>query len=170
MAGAPLGNENAKKWTDEEIDKIAKKIEEYSDDAYSIVGIIAKLNITQDVYYDLVERYPIVSQVNDLAKNKISEKAWKHGFMQKGFPNILQLAIRNHDKGNKKIDAKEHTKRLEREVAAKLSLAVQLAKEGVQSEGMTPQQALLIDSIVEERVKEALKAQKKKAPKKKKKS
>ena len=91
------GNQNGRTRSLEEIEEIAKQIKELAPHVCSIVAIIAQLEISQRNYYDLVERYPSVSEAHDLAKNAISSLAWSQGFKQKGFPNILQMAIKRHD-------------------------------------------------------------------------
>jgi len=98
------GNQNAKTWTDEEIEKVAKDIAELAPHVCSIVEICYKLRLTQGVYYDLVERYPPVSESHDLAKAAISMKAWKQSYEGKGFPNVLTMAIKYHDVSSSKTE------------------------------------------------------------------
>jgi hypothetical protein len=111
-----LGNQRARKWSDAEIVEIAAEINRLSQDTFSIAGIIASLEIKEGKYYDLVKRYPVVSEAHDLAKSRIASKAWDYGFNAAGFPNILQMAIRYHDKPfreDEKEGEKEQAKALE---------------------------------------------------------
>ena len=114
MPGA-IGNENARKWLDKDLKKIADKVRSLSPEAVAIVCIIVELGISQDQYYHLVSKYPIVAQAHKYAKSCIAAKAWKQSFEGKGFPNILTLAIKRHDTNhlkheNEDLKAKERIK------------------------------------------------------------
>jgi hypothetical protein len=102
-----MGNQNSRTWLPKDIKEISNKITELAPHVYSIVEICAKLKISQGIYYDLVDRYTSVSEAHDQAKSEISCKAWSQGFNQQGFPNILQMAIKRHDKQEVKSQLKE---------------------------------------------------------------
>lgn len=102
-----FGNQNAKTWTDEDIQKLAKDIADLAPEVCSIVEICYKLKLTQGVYYDLVERYPPVSESHNLAKAAISMKAWKQSYEGKGFPNVLTMAIKYHDVSSSKTELEQ---------------------------------------------------------------
>lgn len=97
-----LGNLNAQKYTEEDIIKIAENIKKLAPTVCSLVEISYKLGITQSVYYDLVDRYPLVSEANDLAKAAVSVKAWRQSYEGKGFPNVMTMAIKYHDKNTQR--------------------------------------------------------------------
>lgn len=147
-----MGNKNAQKYTDKDIAKIVKKVKELAPGVCSIVEIIANLEISQRNYYDLVDRYPAVSAVHDLAKNYVSTKAWKQSYEGKGFPNILQMAIKRHDRA----EVNSHLKELIAIEKAKSDIRIREKKEIADNErkalieevkSLTPEQALAIISL-----------------------
>lgn len=167
-------NQAARKYMEEDTKAIAEEIIRLSENACSIIEIVAELyffkgyRITEKIYYDLVERYEPVSVAHELAGKRIASKAWKLGNEGKGHNNILQMAIKRHDKRHGKIEraidfedfkAKEITKTDEKIRAQKALVddnkeaiqdAVALAAEAIQKINSQVKQGESIDIAIEE--------------------
>lgn len=153
----PKGNINAQKYSDDDLEKIAATIIKHSKSEVSIVGIVYHLEISQRNYYDLVERYQVVSDAHDLAKIAVARLAWQRSYDEKGYPNVLTMAIRNHDEGTNSCTQKnlKEEEQIKSDIRIKERKALlELGDTVADGAVLTPAQALLMKSLIEDKVKE----------------
>lgn len=108
-----FGNQNARRWSDDALKKVSRIIRETAPHVAAIVSIIVKLDISQDQYYHLVDTHEVVQQAHKYAKSCIASKAWTQAFDGEGYPNILTMAIKRHDKHHM-ISENKQTKETEK--------------------------------------------------------
>tara|TARA_R110000751_G_scaffold60367_2_gene126051 strand:- start:20238 stop:20825 length:588 start_codon:yes stop_codon:yes gene_type:complete len=154
------GNKVGLKWTDEKIQELCAEIDRLSKTEFSVIGIVAELQIQEANLYDLAKRYKKVAEFLDLAKKRIARKAWKHGFESLGFPNILQMAIRRHDpllSKEEKKDEYDQLRKIEKmKTDEKIRAAKELGEAVEKGDMLTPAQALMISKMVDAEVEKRL--------------
>ena len=99
-----LENDNARKWYDEELNELADKIYAVAEEVYSIVEVAVKVGIAYQYLIYLGRTYTAVSKALDLVGSNIAAKAWGQGFKAQGHQNILQMALKRHDKQQVEVE------------------------------------------------------------------
>jgi hypothetical protein len=159
--GPPIENDNARRWSDQQLVTLADAIVFYAEESYSVVSITDKLGMDDTYIYKLSSRYKVVCQALTRAKNIIAGRAWEHAFLGIGMQSVVQETIRVHDRKFSDESAKinrNQKKKIDKDsekikTDEKLRYTKEFAKSLENNGSFTPAQLLKIADLVNAEVK-----------------